>query len=155
MAKYLNWDFITIFEDDAIPVKNAKELMKIYCTDIPDDADILKLGYTSERHRQKMLYRDEKFVSINQKGSHAYIVFKKEYDRFLSDSIINPRADIMRFNPHPGVNSYSCIVPLFLQKDIEGEDHIHINWSVDSRPVNGWRKNPLEYEVVGKEKPSS
>ena len=150
MARHMKWPFVTIFEDDAVPVDNIHKLIKTYCTDIPDDADILKLGYTGERHHSFLLYKDDKFVSIDQKGSHAYIVFQKEYERFLSDSIINPRADVYRFNPHNGVKSYSCITPLFIQKNIDEKDTIHFGWSSINRPKEnrGWYKDPTTIPML-------
>lgn len=125
MAKYLDWPFVTIFEDDAVPVEDIHEKIKTYCTDIPDDVDIFKLGYLRARQSSKIEYEDNKYISINQMGSHAYIVFKKNYDTFIAQTAICPRADFLRFNPNRKVKSYSPKISLFKQVNIPGTEIIH------------------------------
>ena len=125
MAKYMDWPFVTIFEDDAVPIEDIHEKIKFYCSDIPDNVDIFKLGYLRERTNSKILYEDDKFIGINQMGSHAYIVFKKNYDRFIAETVMCPRADFFRFNMHDGMNSYSPKISLFKQVNVPGTDIIH------------------------------
>ena len=71
------------------------------------------------------IYEDDKFIGINQMGSHDYIVFKKIYDRFIAETVMCPRADFFRFNMHDGMNSYSPKISLFKQVNVPGTDIIH------------------------------
>jgi len=81
-AQLCNLDFICIFEDDAYPCDDITSKLKQYLIGIPDDCDILKIGWNRIYNNENAL--NEKF---NQKpkswGTFAYIVFKKYYKQYF------------------------------------------------------------------------
>ena len=46
LAKSLNLPFICIFEDDAYPCNNIYDKLKLFLSDIPNDARLLILGWS-------------------------------------------------------------------------------------------------------------
>lgn len=134
MADTLNFPFICIYEDDAVPHKNILSLLNKYLTDIPDDTEVLKLGRMRVFANTKKLITD-KFIKIKARGAQAYIVFKSGYKNILKylyekDCIIDMGALHL---PH----SYATLDNLFIQYN--GEDSKH-----SSRGFIGIDKNMLK-----------
>lgn len=131
-AKMLDWPFVTIFEDDAVPVENIREKLDYYCSDIPDETDILRLGYcepcfrpTRKSDVENAIPHSDKFIVKNISGSHAYIVFKRHYDRFLETNKDNPRCDFDKINPSPDKNVFALKESLFNQINLKHRPVIH------------------------------
>ena len=142
-AKLNDLPFVTIFEDDAVPVKNCIEKLNAYCSYIPNDTDVLRLGYTIPH--KKLLKgeyippkQDENgFIQSRFFGSHAYIVFKKFYQEFLEGNKYQPHCDIDRINPTPNKVVYLLKEPLFVQYNLLDRPVIH-----SYKLRNGMRKLP-------------
>lgn len=120
MARCMKWPFVTIFEDDAKPVENIHDELKFFLNDIPDNIDVLRLGWTSVRDYCPDNIRGIANEKIHQKdicGSHAYIVFQKYYEDFILTSRLNPRADFKRINPDKTHFIYSTKKQLFVQEN--------------------------------------
>ena len=130
-AMLLDLPFVTIFEDDAVPIENCIEKLNAYCSNVPDDTDVLRLGYY--RLTKKLFNQDYKwpepeangFIVSRFFGSHAYIVFKKYYQRFLESNKYQPRCDKDRINPSPDKVVYALKEPLFEQLNILDAPVIH------------------------------
>lgn len=125
IAKYLDLDYCCIFEDDCIPCINCYEKLQDVLNDIPNDLDILKLG---------QIYNSNVISNVNSKliryqntyGSHAYIIFKKYYDKYIELWDTNFVADDLVLND---INSiiYSVKNILFIQDIYNYTDSIHNN----------------------------
>ena len=130
-AMLLDLPFVTIFEDDAVPVKDCVEKLNSYCSNVPNDTDVLRLGYLPPR--KEMFNKNYKwpepeangFIVSRFPGSHAYIVFKKYYQRFLENNKIQPRCDKDRINPSQDKVVYALREPLFEQINILDAPVIH------------------------------
>lgn len=129
MAKEIDLPFVTIFEDDAVPHKKLAEKFSYYLSNLPDDLDCLRLGYTRTIDRfqkEKPISIDERFMQRNVFGSHSYVVFKKYYDAFLKKDDPTLIIDDARINPISGGKIYLTKEPLFIQYDLAGsKDKIH------------------------------
>lgn len=79
-AQFKNLPFICIFEDDAYPRKDIIEKLEYYMSDIPDDTDVLKLG-SIKTH--SVIKQRGKFEYSITRGTHAYIVFNRYYQRYI------------------------------------------------------------------------
>lgn len=130
-AKLNDLPFVTIFEDDAVPVKDCIEKLNAYCSYVPDDTDVLRLGYTIP-HRKLLRGEyvppepDENgFIQSRFFGSHAYIVFKKYYQQFLESNKYQPHCDIDKINPGPDKVVYALKEPLFVQYNLLDRPVIH------------------------------
>ena len=95
MAKCLNLPYITIFEDDCVPMIGIQEKLTQFfdSTQIPDDVDILvmgNLGYIYD-YANCIYYLKPTDIPTLAKvqdkgvaGAHAYMVFQKCYDKYIS-----------------------------------------------------------------------
>ena len=143
-AKLLDLPFVTIFEDDAVPIPQCIEKLNVYCSDIPDNTDVLRLGYSTFPEQKQLDIEkcdldnhSENLIVKNFCGSHAYIVFKKYYMRFLKDNKYQPRCDCQKINPTPDKTVYALKEPLFIQQNILDASVIH-----SYKLKNGMRKLP-------------
>ena len=129
MAKELKLPFVAIFEDDASPHKMLLEKLNYYLTDIPEDLDCLRLGYSRTIDRfakEKAISIDSRFMQRNVYGSHSYIVFSKYYDSFLAIDDPLCLIDDLRINPYSGHKIFLTKEPLFIQWDsLEDKEKIH------------------------------
>ena len=132
--------FVTIFEDDAVPVKGCIEKLNAYCSDIPDDTDVLRIGYAKNGRKNQIdamkchyLRCPENLIIKNLSGSHAYIVFKKYYRRFIENNKNLPRCDYVKINPTPDKVVYALKEPLFVQHNIMESPVIHAYRFKDGR----------------------
>lgn len=131
-AMLLNLPFVTIFEDDAVPEPNCIEKLDKYCSDVPDSIDVLRLGHSfnplREQPAQDLLSsfeQSENLIIGNFYGSHAYVVFKKYYKRFLEDNKNQPRCDYQKINPTQDKVVYALKESLFRQQNVLGRPVIH------------------------------
>lgn len=125
LAKHANLPFVTIFEDDAKPVGNLRKRMDELCSDIPDETDVLRLGYTKHIKRLTDYRRvnlsvphSDNLIIENLSGSHAYIVFQRYYDRFITENKIQPRCDFIKINPTLDKTVFALKESLFNQVNL-------------------------------------
>ena len=117
MAKILNLPFITIFEDDALPTKhNAIDRIQQCLNEIPDDCDMIKLGYITIKNKQMLKYKS--ICIADTLGSHAYVIFNTMYDKYVELANTNITIDLISMND-PGSKIYTVVSPLFIQFDDE------------------------------------
>ena len=129
-AMLLDFPFVTIFEDDAVPTEDCLEKLDLYCSNVPDDTDVLRLGwFLSSRERMNQAPLPEPvfdhFIVKRFPGSHAYVVFKKFYKRFLESNKHQPRCDLDKINPSPDKTVYALKEPLFVQQNILNAPVMH------------------------------
>ena len=120
LAKSLNLPFICIFEDDAYPCNNIYDKLKLFLSDIPNDAKLLILGW-SKLFKQQIKYNDYiNNLTGDNYGSHAYIIFNNGYDDFLKTYDKNPLipADIF-LNNFTNTGKYILNECLFIQYTYE------------------------------------
>lgn len=127
MAKVFDWPFVTIFEDDAVPVEGIKEKLDLSLSNLPDDTDAIRLGYLNNSHAisRKLNFTSNHISYEFRYGSHAYIVFKKYYDRYLQMSHDSPYADFERLQYSDESKVYVLKESLFNQQNVPGRDVIH------------------------------
>lgn len=131
-AKILDLPFVTIFEDDAVPVDDCIEKLNLYCSDIPDKIDVLRIGYCSQFYRPTRecdikiaIPHSDNLIVKNLSGSHAYIVFKRYYDDFIKTNKVNPRCDFSKINPSIYKNVFALKESLFNQINLKNRPVIH------------------------------
>lgn len=145
-AKANDLDYIVIYEDDAYPCFNIKFLLDYYCKDIPDDADCLVLGTISAfPYGSHLKYK----YSPNIYGSHAYILFKSSYDRYIHFMTNEYKlgtlpADIILKN----FRTYICADNLFIQYN--KTSYKTINMHLDKTVVDDDEYIGLIYTIDGK-----
>ena len=138
-ALLLDLPFVTIFEDDAVPIENCIEKFSEFCSNIPDDTDILRLGYLknySQTNDPKYIPPKivlEHFVIENYLGSHAYIIFKKHYRTFLETNKDQPKCDYNLINPSSDKVVYAFKESLFNQINIMNAPVMHSYKMADGR----------------------
>ena len=88
-----------------------------YLTDIPDDIDVLKLGWTRTKNKrlEKITDRLDRRITY---GAHSYIVFNKYYDAYLHRFNKRPNADDYVINSWC-YNIYTTNKCLFIQLNSE------------------------------------
>ena len=52
MAEALDWPFVCIFEDDALPCIGARTKLEDSLKDLPADIDMLKIGWLCQKNLQ-------------------------------------------------------------------------------------------------------
>ena len=134
-AMLLDWPFVTIFEDDATPVNDCIEKINEYCKNVPDNTDVLRLGYAIDPHDKisPEIILDN-FVIHHYTGSHAYVVFKKFFRRFLDSNKHQPRCDYDKINPTPDKVVYALKESLFNQKNLLDRPVIH-SWKLGNGKI--------------------
>ena len=131
IAKFTNMPFVTIFEDDARPVSGFIDKVNSWCADIPDDIDVLRLGYSGSSDPRKENYIGNAtrvtdcLIQKRFSGSQAYIVFNKYYDRFIEDNPKCPRCDFDKINPSDDKVVLCLKESVFKQCNIPGRPVIH------------------------------
>lgn len=117
LAESLNWPFVCIFEDDAYPCVDIISKLQLLLTDIPNEVDMIKLGYLSIRNNLLYLSSNKRFyLNAITWGSHAYIVFKKYYQAYYKLFNIMPTADELLMNSYKySYNIFSSVNSLFSQ----------------------------------------
>lgn len=81
LAKNRNWPFVCIFEDDAYPRNGIVDELNKYLSKIPDKCGVLILG--NYRLIEFSMFNKLFFNRVVCWGSHAYVVFRKDYDNYI------------------------------------------------------------------------
>ena len=76
-AKRNNWPFVMVFEDDALPRKDAYSMLEYYLTGIPLDTQLLQLAWSNNQNSH-----EKKFNRIINPAFciASYICFQPGYD---------------------------------------------------------------------------
>lgn len=140
-----NYSKITIFEDDAFPVKDFNNRFPEVIQNIPDDVRCLALGYNAvnsifnkDKDKKYDLLNQEKLknkVFVNKKyiksfwGGHSYIMFKKDYWRYI-DLLLKYTPDNSKYEVDKCIwirNNYfyTIRIPLFVQKNFDEIHNVH------------------------------
>ena len=124
MARFVGMDYICVFEDDAFPRTGIVELLDKYLSDIPDDADIVRLGHLG-RMGAETVY-DDMFSKFDAFGSHAYIAFSRYYDGYIDAITRDLHADGIAMSD-PSRKILTTREMLFMQKSSGFDDNLHNN----------------------------
>lgn len=141
-AKINKYPHITIFEDDACPVKDFDTKFKIALDNFPDNPNVVSFGYSHcKEFRNKGKYFDnfkndffKNMIYINKKyirsfwGAHSYIIYEQDYDRYIHFlSKFDPKKssfDTDRCMHLNNGNFYTLRIPIFVQKNYN-ENNVH------------------------------
>lgn len=142
-AKKHNWPFIMIFEDDAYPCDDVVSLLDQYLYAIPKDAQLVLLGW-SHSYSQRFNLPFNRITETAISGSHAYILFKEAYDRFIEyhQKFPNRSADNTVF--YEISPSYIISKPLFIQYTKSKSMNGHVGFAYygnHKEPPNGFSLN--------------
>lgn len=121
-----NLDFICVFEDDAIPCMDCKQILTKQLQHIPNDVDLLKLGHLGNV-KPPIEFNDCFEVPVLSFGSHAYIVFKQYYGKFIENAYRDMHIDRLAMNVKGGGKIYQSIDMAFTQYNDISEKTIHDN----------------------------
>ena len=122
LAKALDWPYVCIFEEDALPSFDAKDLLQKTLSVVPSSCLCLRLGYRIVE--DSLVGYSSNFIS-NAKawGAHAQIVFKIYYDDMLKKFEEHPIADGTALNIDKDILlSRKCI---FAQKNTFPDRSMH------------------------------
>lgn len=99
-AEALDWPFVCIFEDDAYPHKDIVNKLYMLLNNIPDNVDMIKLGYTKIKNLNDLTVSNNKIFYSDAKtwGAHAYIIFKQYYSIYQKIFNKDPVADLSLMN---------------------------------------------------------
>ncbi len=122
----LMWDlpYVTIYEDDAYPRPDIKEIWEDILKYIPEDCGILKLGSSSYRGAYESVNKHIwKMMSGTAYGSHSYIIRKELYARLIQKMMDLNVPDVSMNWEYYGDLEYKPYVlsldsQLFIQKNI-------------------------------------
>ena len=142
-AKNKDLPFACVFEDDAYPCIDCERKIDDMLCVIPKNADMIVLGWSNVRHGVVQDF-SQPFNKITGciYGSHAYIIFKSAYDRYLkwfSSGRKWKTADGMIYM-NVG-NAYVLNTPLFIQysKNVSMNNHCgYIFYGDHSSPPSGF-----------------
>lgn len=149
MAKAMELPFVTIFEDDAYPRRDANIIIRDVIRRTPEDANMLILGWNVLKNASKIddiiLKGPSRPANCDRRiyGSHAYIVFEKCYDKYIKHSCrgkLTAADDFLdRFDP-----TYVSRVNLFIQRCSKISMTGHVGYILDNEsyknPPNGFDK---------------
>lgn len=124
-AQCLAQPFVCIFEDDAYPCIGCRDRLQAILNVLPDDIDLLKLGHLGSLKDKHTINDDLEVVQTY--GSHAYIVFKKYYDKYIKLSNKDLHIDRSSMNKHDNDKVYATSKVLFIQNDKGYADVLHDN----------------------------
>ena len=83
-AKMMDFPFIVIFEDDAVPHRDIHRLLPYYLSEIPVDSVVVKLGWTKLAKGAPPAEKiTDKWDKVKTRGAHSYIVFQKNYQKAI------------------------------------------------------------------------
>lgn len=122
LAKAFDWPYVCIFEEDALPSSDAKDLLQKTLSVVPSSCLCLRLGYMIVEN-SAAVYSNEFVSNANAWGSHAQIVFKHYYDEILQKLEEHPIADATALNINENILlSKKCI---FAQKNVFPSSSLH------------------------------
>lgn len=146
MAKALDWPYVCIFEDDAYPRADARDMLRHCVMNFPDDASIVYLGWVrvqSKRDRNIEAYGDC-WTGIDAKvvGAHAWVIFRKAYDEFIDRvHTIDEHVDISMSNFG---GQYRTRDPIFIQyheKLSTNNGSGYFFWGLHPDPPDGFERD--------------
>ena len=128
-AKKLGLPFVVVFEDDAYPCINCAAKLENVFNQMPNDAQMLLLGWSSNiKGTQRFNSRFNAISTYTISGSHAYVLRRESYDTWLDFFKQNPNATadnrIFQVIPH----SYILDNPLFIQYSCKRSMNNHIGY---------------------------
>ena len=140
LAKERNYPYCLIFEDDAYPRKDIIEKLNFYITEfnrqsaITCNTDVLYLGFYSLQSYGTIIAGLHNFSKVTRHwSSHAYIVFKKFYDKFLSlQKFTNYVTNIDSIWRYPKIICYRTSESLFDQYIKYANTTIHFKDKLES-----------------------
>lgn len=118
-GQMLDIPYLCVFEDDAFPCKDICYKLLNTLNALPDDCDMLKLGVIKFESQFTQIVNNYICINNNTWGSHAYIIFKKYYDKYIQNIEQNPVADLLAMNDNTA-QIYCVIKPLFIQNIFDG-----------------------------------
>lgn len=118
-GKMMNLPYMCIFEDDALPCYNIYDKLIAVINELPEDADMLKLGAIKFQKNNMKVLNCNLCINNDTWGSHAYIIFKKYYDRYITNIETTPIADLLAMNDNKA-KIYCVVEPLFIQGIFDG-----------------------------------
>lgn len=118
LAYSLQLPFICIFENDAIPCKNCIDILSNALHALPDDIDVLKLGWTAMRNQPEAL-NDLFLANACTWGAHAYVIFNKYYQKALHIYSNDAGCDGLVLNNFKDSNILTTRKNLFIQFDVK------------------------------------
>lgn len=120
-AKDLDLPYVLVLEEDAYPCKNAAEIFNNL--ELPYTWDVIKLGVTSVNTAPPHISPLIIPIGYDDWGSHAYIIHRRFYDKFLEYAgTYKYAADEVLSNTH---NSFFVMPDLFCQVKIKDTDRMH------------------------------
>ena len=123
-AKCLDLPYVAIFEDDAYPCRDICMKLDEYLSNIPNDAGLIILGWS--RLVGKRIGHNGIYSEFSGKiyGSHAYVIFKPAYDKYLEYYHKHPTvASDMMFNIKPSpFKVYIANECLFIQYNFQASN---------------------------------
>lgn len=118
----MDWEYVCIFEDDALPCKEIVNKLEHYLNVLPEDADILKMGHL--RYIDNPIKLSQDFIRVLTYGSHSYMVFKRYYQDYI-DIASNKDLHVDRLcMNNPTKNIYTTNECLFIQEDSMFKDTV-------------------------------
>lgn len=150
MAKCLKLPFVCIFEDDAFPTKDIYQKLKHYLSCIPNDTDILVMGWSFLKSKPINYSKMYDILKDEIHGSHAYIIFEKAYDRYLKSYNEDPlkASDVMLTN-FDNCITYKTKESLFIQYNRKKSNWGCIGYIYELDQKQKWSNTPpKEYEDV-------
>lgn len=120
MAKALNLPFVVIFEDDAYPCTDIYNKLTKYLANIPDTANVIALGVSKIKNKH---YRTTEYYNVyNVKpvfyGSHAYILYRTVYEKYIQLYDSNPKLKADTILSYLDSDIYVVKEDLFIQYNI-------------------------------------
>lgn len=127
-AKTHNLPYVLVFEDDAYPCINCRLVFEEYLNHIPNDATMIILGWPNHKHNTQTFNKYfNRVTTCTICGSHAYILFKNAYDKYLdyftTHSTGKADNDIYQI-----LNAYILDKPLFIQYSEQYSMNNHIGY---------------------------
>lgn len=123
-AQMMNIPYIFVFEDDAVPHIDISVLLPDMLKNIPPECDMLKIGILGYRRTEIQSYNEFWDINNRTRGSHAYMIFKRYYEKYLENVKTNPVADGLCMNDRFS-NIYTSKTNMFLQRTHGGIHSTH------------------------------
>lgn len=134
MAKCLDLPYVLVFEDDAYPCKDICQQLEINLKNLPDDIECLILGWSWLARNEKKISNTLTQLHCDEHGSHAYVIFKKGYDKYLSLYSSNPKipSDLILTKFTDYKHTYRTNKCLFIQYNIQKSNWGCIGYTYES-----------------------
>lgn len=98
-AQAMQYEYVCIFEDDAVPNVSTYDKLQNILKNIPDNTDILKFGWNRESdNKLPTIHFNHLFDCRSTYGAHAYVVFKQYFSKYNETFSLYPYSDHEVFN---------------------------------------------------------